>query len=70
MNTLEKLLYPDFSIFFSMVKFDKKAGVTGAVVGAVTASMSGVTNLPLIEKIVVGCIAGIIVAVIMHLVWK
>jgi len=53
-----------------MVKFDKKAGVIGAVVGSVTASMSGVTNLPLVEKIVVGCIAGIIVAVIMHLVWK
>ena len=49
-----------------MTKFDKGVGATGAV--------SGSSNLPLLEKLVlsitVGIIAGIITAVVINLIWK
>jgi len=53
-----------------MVKFDKKDGVIGAVTGAVAGAVAGSTNLNFLETIGVACIVGIIVAVILHLVWK
>ena len=57
-----------------MVKFDKRGGVIGAVVGATTAVTMGMVNLPLIEKVAVACvvgfIAGIITSVVINFIWK
>ena len=53
-----------------MVKFDKRGGVIGAVVGATTAVTMGMVNLPLIEKVAVACAVGFIVGLTVHLILK
>ena len=53
-----------------MVKFDKRGGVIGAVVGATTAVTMGLVSLPIVEKVAVSCVVGFIVGITIHLVWK
>jgi hypothetical protein len=52
------------------MKFDKKGVILGAIIGAFTGIISGITNIGIIEKVLIATVTGIIIAIIMHLIWK
>lgn len=54
-----------------MKKINRKGAVIGGVIAAVTGGIAGgAANLPLLGKIAVACVNGVIVGVMGRLIWK
>ena len=54
----------------NIMKIDNKGAVIGAFTGAVAGAVGGGTDLNLLETVGIACIAGIVIAIIIQLIWK
>lgn len=52
------------------MKIEKKGGVIGGVVGALSSAFSALASMPTTEKVAIGVVAGAGVALVIHSLWK
>jgi len=52
------------------MKINKRTAVIGGIAGAITGGISGATNLPIMERVAVTSVVGIIAGTVIHLTKK
>jgi len=52
------------------MKINKKVAVVGGITGAIAGGIGGATNFPMVERVAIACVVGVIVGILMRLFWK
>ena len=53
-----------------VMKINGRGAVIGAIAGAVAGGTAGALNIPLSERVIIACTAGVIVGIVMCLIWR